>query len=572
MKLSLSFLTFIFLRVFSLQQVNAQNWSWALSSEYKKFDAVGASYTNASGISVFCGSYTDSIKVGAVKLRNEGAHRFFIAVADADGNVLNVFSDGEMDLSGEAYIYDVTLDQQENIIIAGIFYNSPISFHGVTHPCIGPEELFIAKYTRDGNFQWVKTFGSTTNGGDILNKIITDESNNIYTTGFFGESDLDLGAITLANTGNQNTFLSKYDGDGNLLWAKTAVMQGNSMHRYARGTCIALKSDAVYWLGIYYGAFTIGGQTIGSVDAMDDDVYIVSLTRDGEFNWVKKDGGVASDDYARNAFVLADTMLLVTGYYQGLTSSFAGQTVRNTPDNAQVNTSYYIAAYHADATGKWAKPVLVPGTNQSVFSYGNINGMVLDKELNVWLTGVFRGEIMVGNELQYSINSSADIFMIKYNTRTGEQIELIKTGNEKTDYASSLGIDACDQLYCFGFYRDSLYVGNHLLYNPTVNSAFLAKYETNTNCNVTSVDALKTESVFLLAPNPAHEQVQLNLPENISQDYSVSIYNAMGQEEQVYTIHSFDRQMLLPLAVKPGIYVVQLIAAGKRYTSKLIVE
>jgi hypothetical protein len=572
MKSCFSFLILLILLVFSIQKSDAQNWNWALSSEYKGFDALGASYTNASGTSVFCGSYTDSIKLGAVELLNVGTHRFFIAVADANGNITHAFSDGEMGLTGEAYIYDITLDQEENIIIAGTFYSTSITFHGTAYPCVGPDELFIVKYTRDGDFLWARTFGSTAPGGEFIHKIVTDENNNIYGAGLFGESDLNFGSVVLPNTGIQNPLLVKYDADGNLLWAKASELHGNGEYKYARGACLALKSDGLFWMGMFKGEFTMGGQTIGAVDAPTEDIYIVSLTRDGAFNWVKKDGGDQSGDYPRNAVVLGDTMLLISGYYQLGDANIAGTTLVNSTNPSQVNTAGYLAAYRTDGTGKWAVRVLVPGTNENMFSFGESLAMVLDRAGDIWLAGEFAGEVVVGEELQYSVNNTEDIFMIKYHAGNGEKMDFIKTGNEKTEMAWSLHIDACDQLYCYGLYYDSLYIDDQLLYNPNEPSVFLATYETTTSSSVTGLTEKSDESLLLLVPNPAHDQLKLVLPESIGENFSVSICNAMGQEKHVYTIHSSNRQIELPLTVKPGIYMVQLMAGEKRYTSKLIVE
>lgn len=565
----LLFIVFTFLCC--LQQVNAQIWDWALSSEYKEYFSSGASFTNASGNTVFTGSYKDSIKIGSYRLVNEGQQKLFIAVADANGNIIQAFSDGVITDPSAAYVYDVQMDVDGSIILGGIFY-ADIQFNGVPYSCNGGAELFVAKYTAEGDFLWVKTFGSAQIADDILYKIALDNEGNIYATGFFGTSPMDLGSVILNNTGIQNAFLSKYSSDGNLLWARTVAIAGNSLSIHSRATCMAMSSENIYWMGYFRGTLTIEGESISSVTDQDEDVFIISLTKAGDFNWIKKDGGNSSDDCIRTAHVLADTMLIVTGYYQGASSNFAGHVLTNNPSTQSYHTAYYMASYHIDGTPKWAQPIFLTVGDDIMQSYGNVLYSVLDSELNVWVTGDFSGQVLLNGQSVNSIENSSDVFLMKYNTHTGEEMQRITIGTKKLEYPAGLGIDRCDELYSYGFYRDSVYFDGHLLNNDGCTSAFLARYNSNTGCNVTGLKEESEQSLLLLVPNPAQHQVTMQCPAFDKGEGTVIVYNARGQQEQLYVVAGPVEKIVLPLAVKPGIYLIQLITEKKKYSARLLVE
>ena len=72
------------------------------------------------------------------------------------------------------------------------------------------------------NFEWIKTVGGT--GRDYGADICSDDSNNIYITGFFsGTVDFGLGGTPhiYSSQGGWDIFIQKIDCDGNLIWVKS---------------------------------------------------------------------------------------------------------------------------------------------------------------------------------------------------------------------------------------------------------------------------------------------------------------------------------------------------------------
>lgn len=152
-----------------------------------------------------------------LKLNSEGD---FVWVKD--------FSPFSAILAGETKFWDFTIDAFDNIYFGGTVSDS-VDFDAGVGIAIksGPSEwnsdAFICKYSSDGDFTWVKTFGG--NESDLIYTLDTDSEGNIITAGFFKDTaDMDPGPDSLgfiaSGTLNSDVFLSKLTPDGDLIWAK----------------------------------------------------------------------------------------------------------------------------------------------------------------------------------------------------------------------------------------------------------------------------------------------------------------------------------------------------------------
>jgi gliding motility-associated-like protein len=81
-------------------------------------------------------------------------------------------------------------------------------------------DVFVAKYTDNGQFMWARRFGNT---GQDIGYGITGFGNTLLVTGEFGGTvDFDPSAATfnLTSSGNQDIFISKFDTLGNFICAE----------------------------------------------------------------------------------------------------------------------------------------------------------------------------------------------------------------------------------------------------------------------------------------------------------------------------------------------------------------
>src|SRR6185503_10045872 len=89
-----------------------------------------------------------------------------------------------------------------------------------TLTCNGGGDVFTSKYDNNGNELWAKGFGDV--GLEIGYDITVTPANDIYVTGSFKSPGLTFSTYTLTNMGGSDYFVIRYDAAGNEIWAKGA--------------------------------------------------------------------------------------------------------------------------------------------------------------------------------------------------------------------------------------------------------------------------------------------------------------------------------------------------------------
>ncbi|HKR06953.1 MAG TPA: T9SS type A sorting domain-containing protein [Bacteroidia bacterium] len=103
-------------------------------------------------------------------------------------------------------------DNSGKTCIAGYFTSDTINFGGsnilINHTAAGPDyaDVFIVEYDQNGNVLWSKSTGSLFD--DMITGVSSDNSNNIYVTGYFANPYIVFGHDTLT-TPFQGLFTAK---------------------------------------------------------------------------------------------------------------------------------------------------------------------------------------------------------------------------------------------------------------------------------------------------------------------------------------------------------------------------
>ncbi len=221
----------------------------------------------------------------------------FIAKYDTDGNLLWAKSNTGVYISGYSNpVHNITVDNENNILITGRcieelqYFDTSIVITTldsalVTYPypywyyyyaSIG----FLAKYSSDGNFLWVKELGGSSCEPASVK---TDNSDNIFVTGQFNNTAY-FDTIMIEPYG-YDIFLVKYSSDGDLQWVETAGGSAGD-----KGFDISVDNDNnVYLTGSIQGDnIQFGGNIIFS--HAWTDAYYAKYDSTGDFKWVKPIG------------------------------------------------------------------------------------------------------------------------------------------------------------------------------------------------------------------------------------------------------------------------------------------
>jgi len=189
--------------------------------------------------------------------------------------------------SGYEKAWKIANDSSNNIYVAAY-----TSSYGA-----GNNDAWLVKFNSDGVQLWNRTWGGT--NAEVGMSVAIDDSDNIYLVGYTGT----FGA------GGFDTFIVKYDINGNQLWNRTWGGSNNEYPYYNGGVAIGPSND------IY-----ITGQT-DSFGAGNYDVFIAKYDNNGNQLW-NRTWGTSFYDVSNGIKIDSQGNMFVAGRNE----DFAGDT------------------------------------------------------------------------------------------------------------------------------------------------------------------------------------------------------------------------------------------------------
>jgi hypothetical protein len=321
-----------------------------------------------------------------------------------------------------AYDYGkgIANDASGNVYVAGKYEMNAI-FSGVTLPCQGNHDIYLAKYNSAGALTWIRTAGGYS--GDYAHCLAVDNS-YVYVAGeiegsgnivrFIGSS------ITLTPKGSNDAFVAKYDLNGSLLWAK----RGGDVYDDKPQGIAYDKSGNIYICG-YFRTKTVFGNTV-LYGSGGNDIFIAKLDPNGNYLWAKKAGSAGRDE-ATSIVCDAAGNVYICGMH-GNGCSFGSQTV-NTPDGY---SNSYVAKYSTSGALLWVKSA--GGVYDDVAW-----SLTTDKFGKIIVTGQFNSSMNFGSTNLYT-SGNADVFIGAYDG-AGNAVWANKAGGNQVDLARGIGTD-----------------------------------------------------------------------------------------------------------------------------------
>ena len=355
---------------------------------------------------------------GTAMLTAQGTRDVFVAKYDTDGNYQWAFN---IAFGGNVERYPgIGLDADGNVLVTGEFGGTQDFDPGAGTAMLtsaGNQDIFLAKYDGNGNFQWARGMGGPEfdRGMDV----VADASGSIYVTGMIADTvDMDGGPGTaqLVASGTWDSFLAKYDAQGDHLWSFRFGGPGtNSDVASECGMDLALDGNGdVYVVGYYSGAPDMDpGPGTAMLDmGVENNGYIAKYTPAGAHMWSYgfADGG---EGQANAVAVDPSGHVYVTGYFYGTADFDPG------PGTAiLVGWDFYTAKYTPTGDHVWS-------FDAGDTAYDGGWGIAVDDSANVYVTGVFYGTIDMDPdtglaELEHV--GGRDVFVAKYAPCAGQVI------------------------------------------------------------------------------------------------------------------------------------------------------
>ncbi len=456
-----------FLALFNLALISAiaQNFNWTNRAGLWAYDYGYGIVTDNAGSVYVAGKYEDNAQFGAITVSNAGNHDMYLAKYDAGGTISWVatvggiggdyarslatdktylYVAGEIEGAGDIVYFSgstatlttmgdndivvakydlngnliwarsaggilsekahaVTCDNAGNVYVAA-HYRSGTDFGPVTINGNGNEDICLAKYDANGNFQWVQTAGGP--GRDEPKSLVCDASGNVYMCGFYSNGTV-FGSQTLSSPGvYYDTFLAKYSSGGSLQWVTTA---GGNYDDVAWSMTMD-NSGKIFVSGEFNASANFGSTQL--ITAGNADVYVACYDQNGNTLWAKSAGG-ALIDRARGIGCDGNNVV-ITGQY-GSVATF-GTKLLSAADSSDI----FFASM--DNNGNFISALTVGGQADSLETLGYESGVAICAEANgnVYATGAMLDGGVFGST-SLTEYGRTDMFVTKISSLIGIQ-------------------------------------------------------------------------------------------------------------------------------------------------------
>lgn len=341
--------------------------------------------------------------------------------------------------------WDMCLDQQQNILVAGQFTDT-LEIDGISVLTAGSSDIFVASFTREGSLLWAKTFGGRFE--DVALSISCDGNGNIYFSGYFNDTAFFQNQMVVS-AGSWDMYVASLDQNGNIRWVQTS---NGTQSEIAYGISVS-KMGKVFFTGWYQGTISFSDGTI-LTNYGGSDILTGCFGSDGTLLWVRN-AGCEGVDYG---FKMASDSL-ENCYVTGV----AGGTIHFDTLGVEIG-GMYVAKYNSNGEIQWVLPALGLSVNDiSVDASGN--GFVGGRYSE---TGIF-GEIVLN-----SINATDDAYLARF-TPNGEWEWAINMGGFKSDKGRAVAALENGDAYITGTFDSTLILGDFTLEGLGGEDIFLAR-------------------------------------------------------------------------------------------------
>lgn len=354
----------------------------------------------------------------------------------------------------------IAADGAGNSYVTGTFQLSA-SLGSTTLSTTGINDAFVAKLDSSGNVLWAENFNSTSLESISSSLgIDSDEVGNTYTTGFFIGS-VDFGDTSLTSVGLSDTFVTKLDSNGNVIWAEQIGDAGLGVD-----LGISISTDN---LGNSYVTGIKGAETETDISAdptsVDGEAFIAKIDSNGNLVWTQdfdstsfSGGQDIVTDETSNSYVIGTFLDDVTLESQTLLSSG--------------DTDIFVTKLDSNGNVEWSQKF-----GSTLSDTGNAIG--LDSADNLYVTGSFEDTVTFGNTTLTS-NGESDAFVAKLDN-SGNIVWAQNFGGTSLDSGANISVDEQDNIYVTGSFEDTVSFGDTTFSSSSENDSFILKFDTDGN-------------------------------------------------------------------------------------------
>ncbi len=436
------------------------------------------------------------------------------------------------------------------VYAAGTFTGNA-TFDGGTNPDVllfsfGSYDTFLARYSPDGDLQWIRQGGGS--ALDTSRDLALDADGNVYLAGSFTDAAT-FGGATLDGDGRSDLLLVKYAPDGAVLWARGG---GSSQADLARGVAVGPNGHP-YLAGVFEGTVSLGGSAVQSLGG--SDVFVLQWTPDGDPVWFSRLGAEGDDGMRNGGIGLgADGTVYVQGSFS-TSITIGGDLLTSTGP-----TDIFLAKLDRDGNAVWGRRGGSDGGDApaalSVFGSG------------ILITGYTEG---TGSFADTPITTqSRDGYFAVFDAE-GELFLVKLFGGPGRDAGTGLASDlASSRFVLAGQFQDTASFDALTLTSAGRNDAFVVGGRFGAVDLEPGGSAPPEHALGVPFPNPFSRRTALALDVAEAQTVTVEVFDVLGQ--RVAVLHDgpltagSHRLVLEPGGLPTGMYVVRAVGEAFRLT------
>jgi hypothetical protein len=477
--------------------------------------------TDGSGNSYLMANFQDSMIVGTDSLINAiGFLNNFIAKYDGNGNVIWCRKSICINDSGMVVGKNNSSDTHGNIFVTGSFIDTvQFGLQTIIAPYSATLLLtFIVKYDLNGSVKWARqSVGKNKYSGATAWGVANDKYGNSFETGYFVDTII-FGSDTLNALPNEiKAFITKYDSNGNVVWAEQSE---NSILSNATGWRLVVDlSGNVYVEGVFTDSIVFGKDTLiaSTSQRYQESIFLVKYAPNGNVIWAKQVEALDNNSWYPDAISI-DKYNQIYLYGDGGGGTSGTFTIKFGDSTLQaVDTSVYDHA------------LLI---------------LKLDSNGNIICSDFFAGGYSGGSGGIASDSSGNNVYLC--------------------DFATTTMVFGSDTVNPFSTPPSSFWQPSSMPY--------IARWE---ECDrVLGVNNIKANySNLMVYPNPSKGTFNFVLS-NVNDKCNVEIYNVLGEKIYTETLQTQDNNTINISGQPNGVYLYRVISEDGKFigSGKVVIE
>ena len=331
----------------------------------------------------------------------------------------------------------ITTDSINNVIVVGFYTGMATNIYNadgtvaLTLNNSGRNNTFIAKYNTNGMLIWATRIGGP--GSSVAYRVSSDSLDNIIVVGTFSINMITIYnangfiAKTIPLIGTTNSFIVKYDTNGNMIWSTSINSTSSNQTDVELFGLATDRQNSIVVTGYYNSNNSFGTINFNNFNGVVSEVMLPPVSSDtvllakydaaGIALWATNMVGAGSN---RGMQVSIDSAanIILTGYYATDTVIYNAPngniaTVITLPpittDDGGLNA--FIIKYSSVGSALWAGAIAGSGTDNRG------NSICIDKSDNIIVTGIYNSPtVTVYNGIANNILSPSTYILANYGT------------------------------------------------------------------------------------------------------------------------------------------------------------